>query len=200
MADKPPITKEGFETLLRWFDPDRETAGQKYLDLRLRLVRMFVGRGCPAAEELSDETIDRVIKKTLDIVPNYRGDPMPYFYAVAQNVFHEWTRKPKHQELPQVLPANEPATGKGRLEMKQDCLKECLEKLVPAQRELIVNYYDYKGSKRDKINRRKAINTDLGITPELMRIRIYRIRTTLRKCIQGCVEKSLAKLSGDFII
>jgi DNA-directed RNA polymerase specialized sigma24 family protein len=200
MAEKSTINEEEFETLLRWLDPDRETAGQKYEDIRILLVKMFLARGCPWAEELADETIDRVIKRSVDIVDEYQGDPKLYFYGVAQKVFLESTRKPRHQELPAVLIAEVSDADDRELDAKDECLKECLEKLVPAQRELIISYYDYRGTKRAKIDRRREINQALGVTPELMRIRIFRIRAGLQNCIRDCFEKKLAKLSEDFVI
>lgn len=190
MGEQSEIVKERFETLLRWLDPDRDTAGQIYLDIRLRMVKMFLARGCPCADDLADETMERVTKRCLDIVEDYEGDPIPYFYGVAHRVFLEDTRKPRHQELPAVLVAPVEETDHRKRETKFECLKECLAKLPPIQRKLIVNYYDYSGSKRSKIDRRKEINQDLGITPESMRIRIFRIRTVLASCIRTCVEKN----------
>jgi DNA-directed RNA polymerase specialized sigma24 family protein len=190
MGEKADINREEFETLLRWLDPDRETAGQKYQDIRLRLVKMFLARGCPSADELADETMDRVTKKCLDIVENYQGDPVAYFFGVAHKVFLESTRKPRHQELPIVLVATVEEIDHRKLETKYECLKECLANLLPTQRKLIEDYYDYSGTKRNKIDRRKEMNQNLGITPESMRIRIFRIRAVLASCIRTCVEKN----------
>ena len=53
------LTQELFDTLLDWLDPDRERAGHRYETIRLRLIKIFTSRGCPEAEELADETINR---------------------------------------------------------------------------------------------------------------------------------------------
>ncbi|HEY0047746.1 MAG TPA: hypothetical protein VGB68_00565, partial [Pyrinomonadaceae bacterium] len=57
------INQENFDVLLNWLDRNREIAGQKYEKIRRRLIRIFLGRGCFEAEELADETINRVTRK-----------------------------------------------------------------------------------------------------------------------------------------
>jgi len=79
--------------MLDWLDTDRERAGSKYEAIRLRLIKIFTCRGCQAAEELADETINRVIARIVEIANGYQGDPALYFYGVAQKVFLEDARK-----------------------------------------------------------------------------------------------------------
>src|SRR5262245_4973774 len=57
------LTKEDFDRFLTWLHPDREQAGQKYEEIRRRLVIIFNARRCPEAEDLADETINRVIRR-----------------------------------------------------------------------------------------------------------------------------------------
>ena len=52
------LTQESFDALLNWLDPRREEAGQKYEDIRLRLIKIFTCRGCLEPEDLADETIN----------------------------------------------------------------------------------------------------------------------------------------------
>ena len=77
------LTQENFDQLLAWLDPNREQAGRRYEDIRRKLVKIFVSRGCIIAEELADETINRVAMKVHEIVDTYTGDPALYFYGVA---------------------------------------------------------------------------------------------------------------------
>jgi len=72
------LTQEAFDNLLAWLDPDRERAGQKYEDIRFKLIRNFARRGCSIAEDLTDETINRVSRKALEIAQAYVGDPALY--------------------------------------------------------------------------------------------------------------------------
>jgi hypothetical protein len=68
MSKDLSIVKDNFEQLLTWLDPDRDIAGQKYEVIRTRLIRVFELRGCFKAEELTDETINRVTAKIHRIV------------------------------------------------------------------------------------------------------------------------------------
>ena len=87
-------TQEDFEKLWRWLDPDRDKAGEKYERIRRRLIAVFASRGCCDTEDLADKTINVVTSKIDWLVENYVGDPAPYFYAVAKNIFLE-SIKPK---------------------------------------------------------------------------------------------------------
>ena len=89
------IDSENFGMLLSWLDPDRESAAQKYGRIRDRLVRIFVCRGCYEADELADETINRVTIKMPVIKDGYVGEPASYFFGVANKVHLEWLRKQK---------------------------------------------------------------------------------------------------------
>jgi RNA polymerase sigma factor (sigma-70 family) len=182
---------EQFEKLLTWLNDDREAAGLKYQAIRERLVKIFHARGCHQADELADETIDRVAKKIDTIFDSYQGDPALYFYAVAKNVFLESVRAPKSTELTDnisVVESPEKDEDSETEDQHYGCLDECLAELTPEQREFILGYYtDNKGA---KVERRKKIATDLGISNKALRIRAFRIRESLRKCITKCMKKN----------
>ncbi len=95
MVKKNGVTQEDFDALLSWFDLNREVAAQKYERIRQRLIHIFTGRGCFEAEELTDETINRVTLKLPQVIENYVGEPALYFYGVANHIFQEWLRKQK---------------------------------------------------------------------------------------------------------
>lgn len=175
--NKIVFNQSSFEKLLTWLDGDREMAGQRYEAIRLRLNKKFFGWGCAYAEELADETIDRVIKKIDFLRENYEGDPTPYFYAVAKKVFVEFIRKPATQELPLNLAHKQFDTEK--LENLDQCLSKCLKQLSADQRRLILNYYS-KDSQM-KLRQRRQMTEDLRITPENLRVRAHRIRHKLQK-------------------
>ena len=92
-----------FDKLLFWLDKDREVAGHKYESIRLKLIKIFHARDCHLAEELADETIDRVADRIDFLTQNYVGNPVLYFYGVAKRVFLEFTRKPTTVELPTTI-------------------------------------------------------------------------------------------------
>ena len=57
------LSQEAFDALLKWLDSDREQAAMKYEEIRKRLIKIFTGRDCVEAEDLADETINRVVSK-----------------------------------------------------------------------------------------------------------------------------------------
>jgi DNA-directed RNA polymerase specialized sigma24 family protein len=185
MAKGSTINQEGFEKFLSWLDKDREIAGQKYEEIRLRLIKIFYARGCYLAEELADESVDRVIKKCDELIKTYEGDPALYCYGVAQKVFLEFTRRPKTEELPDTIVQEKIDVEELAPEYK--CLNKCLKKLKPDQQKLILDYY--KGEKQTKIERRKELEKKLKITNQSLRVRALRIRKILQKCIQNCLEQ-----------
>jgi DNA-directed RNA polymerase specialized sigma24 family protein len=184
MNQENALTQAAFDCLLAWLDPDREQAGKKYENIRLRLIRIFTCRGRPDAEELADETINRVTLKAPVVSKEYVGDPALYFYGVAQKVFLESVRKPPAAAAPP------PAVNSDEVEQEYECLERCMDRLSQGNRELVLEYY--QNEKRAKINHRKELAERLGIAQNALRIRAHRIRVTLQRCVRACLEQGLA--------
>jgi DNA-directed RNA polymerase specialized sigma24 family protein len=178
------LTQEAFDSFLAWLSTDREQAGMKYEEIRRRLIKIFVCRGCAVAEELADETINRVAKKVPEIKDSYVGDPAYYFYGVAHKVHLEFVRK-KPEPLPPVPPAHS-----DEIEQEYDCLERCMEQLPQESRELVLHYYQEE--KRAKIEHRKRLAQRLGIELNALRIRAYRIRMSLQDCVRECLSQKAA--------
>ena len=174
------MSHESFEALLCWLDPDRELAGKKYEQIRTRLINFFTGRGHCEAEDLADETINRVISRLHEVSNQVTGERSRYFFGVARKVQLEYLRR----KIPQAPP--ESVTDSERVELEYQCLDECIAKLSPENRDLVLRYYQAEG--RDKIEKRKRLAEELGIAPNALRIRAYRIRTALQKCLEQCIE------------
>lgn len=185
MTAKDEISRDGFERLLNWLDADRARAGQKYESIRSRLIKIFYGRGCHLAEEMADETIDRVAGKIESLAAAYRGDPAPYFYGVGKKVFLEYSRKPKTVELTGATVGSD--APKESAEIYYECLDRCLETFPSARREFIDRYYSEE--KQAKLAERKKMGDELDISGDALRIRAFRIRKSLQKCVLDCVEK-----------
>jgi len=185
MSKKLVITEEGFNALLDWLDTDRDQAGEKYETIRLRLIKIFVSRGCNAAEEMTDETINRVIFKLREIRESYVGDPALYFYGVANKVHLEYVRR---KPFPQVAP--QPLSSSDETEQKHECLERCMRQLPADQREMVLQYY--MEDKRAKIDHRKELAEKMGIALNALRIRVHRIRLVLQQCVQDCLEQQMA--------
>jgi RNA polymerase sigma factor (sigma-70 family) len=182
-------TTEAFDQFLSWLDTDRERAGERYEQIRRALVVIFAARGCHIAEELADETINRVIRRVPELAPTYVGDPARYFCAVANNVHLEYRKTLNKQPVTlDSLPLMEPVAPPPdpQEERAHECLERCLQKLKPEQRELVLQYY--QESKQAKIDHRKLLADRLGIAPNALRIRAHRIRYDLQKCLDNCLE------------
>lgn len=174
------LTQEAFARFLNWLNPDANQAGDKYEEIRLRLIKIFACRGCDCPEDLADETINRVVRKVPEIAENYEGDPALYFCGVARYVHHEYLReKPPPQPPP---PADEPSGT----DKEYECLEQCIENLPARSRELFLQYYQEE--KRAKIEHRKRLASQLGIPLNALRIRACRIRMNLQRCVLDCLQ------------
>jgi DNA-directed RNA polymerase specialized sigma24 family protein len=175
------LTQTAFDQLLNWLDQDRDLAGRKYEEVRRRLIEIFTSRGCQDAEELADETINRVTSKLARISGEYVGDPARYFYGVAQKIHLESLRRKPAPVI--TAEADEPE----RDELEYECLKRCIENISPESRDLILQYY--RAEKREKISHRKALAEKKGIKPNALRVRVKRIKSILHQCIEDCLKR-----------
>jgi DNA-directed RNA polymerase specialized sigma24 family protein len=177
--------EENFDTLLNWLDSDRERAGEKYEYIRHSLIKIFVWRGCNRAEELADETIDRVMRKARELAKTYKGNPALYFYGVAKKVLLEHQRR-EFTPVSFNVAAPEPEDLYNQEDAKLECLETCLQRLSQEDRDLILLYYQKE--KQAKIEFRKFLAEQVGIETNNLRVRAYRIRNFLHDCISKCLE------------
>ena len=177
------ITQEQFDSLLSWLDPDRERAGKKYENIRTSLIRVFVSKGFNDAEDLADETINRVIIRLPDIHDTFEGDPARFFHGVARNIIREtYRRKEVAVEVTVVFVDEKPVT---RVEL--ECLDQCLKLLPGDKSDLILDYYLYEG--HDKIEHHKRMATELGISEGALRGRAHHIRKDLEQSVKSMLSE-----------
>lgn len=181
------ITKELFEALLEWLDPDRDAAGQRYETIRAGLVRMFVSKGISDAGHSADEAMDRVMKRLPEIRSNYVGDPAKYFHGVARNLILEDRRK--KEVVTEVMP--ECLTKELGESDTSECLSKCLKQLPRDKRELILDYHLYHG--HAKIEHHRQMATELAISEGALRTRAHHLRVSLEKCVLECIDRSQQK-------
>jgi DNA-directed RNA polymerase specialized sigma24 family protein len=184
MARSREISQQNFKNLLIRLDQDQDAAAQKYEKIRFRLIKIFTARGCPIADELADETIDRVTEKIDQLKETYEGDRALYFYAVGKNVLSEYFRKPVAEELSPTLAQDD---GQEEDSDRLKCLRTCLQTLTNDQSLLILSYYEKE--KNAKIEQRKVLAERLGVSSEVLRIKIFRLKSSLQKCVERCLEK-----------
>lgn len=188
------ITQEQFDSLLSWLSADRDLAGRKYEIIRAGLVRIFVTKGFSDAEDLADETIDRVITRLPDIRDNYEGEPTRYFHGVARNVMRETGRR---KEVTVEVPA---AWVDPRQSTREhECLEHCLQLLAQQKRDLILEYLLYEG--HQKIEHHKLMAAELDITEGALRGRVHQIRIRVEACVRQCARGTrVTKLHSQAIV
>jgi len=209
VRDESVLTEVAFSRLLEWLDEGSDSQGERYVEMRRRLVAYFDRRDRPAAEELADETMNRIgrtLEQTGEIAVR---PPARYCYVVARFVLLEdFRRERKYVPLdePRISEASaarslnlvEQDAGSSAREQRLACLDHCLAQLKPAQRELVVEYY--RDSRREKIERRRALASRFGISMNALGIRVCRLRDTLLTCLGACRARHTKDLTRSGLI
>jgi RNA polymerase sigma factor (sigma-70 family) len=175
---KSDFAEEDFHKLLRFLSPDEEEAAMLYESLRHKLIKLFSARGCHVAEELADETIDRVIKKihdkkVYDLKKIFIGDITRYFYGVGKNVWFEWQREKKTLSFDEYsIFINQ--TIDINYALLESTLELFLNDLPEKDKDLVIRYYNSKPQER------KKLAAELGINYPALRKQVSRIVSKLR--------------------
>ena len=190
-----PLTPNVFRRLLGWLDGNVDSEGQKYLEMQKRLVAYFDRKNCITAADLADETLNRVARRLEEEGHIESETPAKYCYIVARFVFMEYLRGAHKENSVQddvrreSFDRNALSSGvyeENTLKEKMlDCLDQCTRKLESPNRETIIRYY--VGKERVKVENRRALAEELGITMNALSIRACRIRDKLEACVRECV-------------
>ena len=190
------LTSDAFEQLLKWLDEGQDSGGQRYLEIRRRLVSFFDRKNCLSPDDLVDETLNRVARRLKEEGAINSATPAQYFYIVARFVFLEYLRRSETGTVRpgdislldapsvKVAPDSEAQTSLKEKEKLFDCLERCLDRLEPENRELILHYY--RGEQRAKIENRRALAERWGLTINALSIRACRVRSRLEVCLNEC--------------
>lgn len=185
-SGKWTLTQEAFDKLLSSLAPDRDSAANKYLEIRANLLRFFEWRGCPFPEDHADETFNRVARKIVD-GEEIRNHPA-YIIGVARLLVLEIIKaNTKQREALNEFQVTE-ITYDELAEARIECLQNCLRELPADSRELIMEYY--QGDKGAKIENRKKLCARLGLAINTLRMRAQRLRDRLQVCVENCVSKA----------
>jgi len=183
-----------FRQFLQWLDDGTDSRGEKYLEMRRRLVAYFDRKNCVAPDDLADETLNRVARRLEEEAGAITGTaPAQYCYITARFVFLEYLREGARSQtsLSEMSPgeaeavlgaapaADDEAQSKERLSASPE---ECLARLAPADRDLILDYY--QGEQRSKIDGRRALATRLRLSVNALSIKACRIRNKLEMCVR----------------
>jgi DNA-directed RNA polymerase specialized sigma24 family protein len=186
------LTPRAFDQLLNWLDEGRNSDGQKYLEMRARLVKYFDRKNCRVPDDLADETLNRVGRRLEEEGITTSENPAKYCYIVARFVFMESLRAAQkdnalRQEIPPLQYNNGFVLSEAaeKQERMLSCLEQCIGKLDSSQREIILQYYS--GKERVKIERRRTLAESLGISINALSIRACRMRDKLEACVKQCM-------------
>ena len=191
-------TEGSFAALLEWLDQGFVSNGEAYLEVRRRLVAYFDRKGCRDADELADETLNRVQRRLEEEGSIDSESPAKFCYAVAKFVFLEYVRSGRTREVSEELidkASSEYVEMRDRedeeLQERENslrCLERCMAELDEQRRELVIGYY--QGELRAKIENRRRLAAKFGLTLNALTIRTFRIRERLENCVRKCVERA----------
>lgn len=171
-----------FEDLFRTLEPEAESVADGFARCRRKLVKFFSWRRCTEPDDLADETISRLLK-TMSTGTKISADkPYSFVYAIAMNVFKECARrKREHGEVASIDEILEvPDHSRSPVD---DCQKHCLDRLAEDKRKLLHHYYVDNISCEDIARERQE-------TINALRLKIFRIKESLRRCCEDCRNRS----------
>ena len=175
------LSQQELDALLAWLAPCREQAGEKYEAIRRTLLKFFESRQCGAPEEHVDETIDRVARRVAggELI---RSEPYRYFRGVAKMISLEYFRRRARVFDLHLLARDALQYSHERTR----CLDECLRSLPAHTRELLEGYY---------LGNRATLAATLGITPNALRLRVFKEKRKLRADITRRLGESRTHLN-----
>ena len=150
--------------------------GAAYEQLRRKLIQFFLNHGHSGdAEYLTDEVIDRILKKVREgsLPGEGNNGALRFALGIARNVTHEHLRERKRRERSYLEMLRQ--VDSFQEERHFELLARCFEQLQPYERELLTRYY---GVRRGETKRLAA---ELGISHENLRIQVFRLRQRLKE-------------------
>ncbi len=191
-----PASDESFplHDLLQALDEDPDRAGRRLLEIRRKLTTVFESRGFADPPDLVDRTFERVARKVAAGI-DLRTEPFRYFYGVARRVALEARRQDERRRREQEEQARARPVAPVAEDRRQPCFDRCLESLPEGEQDLLFEYFDFRGGLR--IRRRKALCLRLQISDQALRLRIYRLRGRLVRCVEVCLQGETKRPFGS---
>jgi DNA-directed RNA polymerase specialized sigma24 family protein len=190
---KAALKPTQFQNLLRKLDLDDNRAGEKYEELRRKLIKYFEWNCCFPAEDLVDVTLDRAAGK---LETEEVRDLPAFAWGIAKNVRQEaWKRASRVLRISDLTGGDDSLLERAHpesvvqekitKEQRVKCLRRCMQRLPGWDGELFSQYYNMR---EDGAVPRQRLADDLGITLPALRVRINRMRSKLEKCVLKCVH------------
>jgi RNA polymerase sigma factor (sigma-70 family) len=148
---------------------------EELVTMRRPLLRFFESNHCADPEELTDDTLFRVVNEMSRerAIENLKA----FTYATARHVLLEFKRRSQRfGELPENLSVALETSDPSMDSIQR--LRRCLQRLPADQRQLIEAYYS-EGKGKD--NRRELAET-LNVSAVALRVRKHHVIEALRRC------------------
>jgi DNA-directed RNA polymerase specialized sigma24 family protein len=190
MSAETQAPDEPLLRLLSRLGSSDQTAGDAYEALRRLLCRYFEAREATDAEGLTDQVLDRVSRRVRDGVEI--ADVHAYARGVARLVLLESRRRPAAEPLPDDPPdrSDDPTVDD---DVAARCLDRCLDRLDGPTQAHVMAYYSDDG--RGRIDGRKRLAAELGVSATALRLRMLRLRLSLEQCVRGCIRGEVGRNS-----
>jgi len=187
------LTAAGFAKFLARLGDSPDRAGDGYEELRLMLVKFFEWRDSWFPEDDTDETINRVIRRLEDGAEEIQNLEA-YCFGVARLVFLERLRAPDRRRadpavlVPMAAPVSDASDPDETRRDRLECFRGCMKTLPANTRELVMAYF--QDEQRVRIDHRKRLAKELGISPEALRRRVKLARDKIEKCVNKCLKRN----------
>lgn len=202
---------------LAYLDPDSGRAAEEYVRLRRAITRCLQNRGSWSPEQQADETLEILCRKITK--GELIADRNSYARAVALNVLKRgmW-KESRFESFDDAHSSGDDPPAKNALEDKisfeawrkskaeepeelkrarLECMRMCLNGLPSDDRKLMMEY-DPKRV-HDRV-RREELAERYGMTPNLLRVRVCRIKVRLRRCRDECIDANSTPGSTQAVI
>lgn len=179
---------EAFRRFLAWLDEGADSDGERYLEMRRRLVAYFDRKRCSSPHDLADETLTRVARRLEEEGAITDAVPAQYCYIVARYVFLEHLRSVGRRAEFDGPALASPADPLAVDERPFACLDRCLDALASEDRSLILAYY--ASNEGNRIEARRTLARQRGLTSNALSIRACRVRARLEACVRECLDRT----------
>jgi DNA-directed RNA polymerase specialized sigma24 family protein len=167
--------------LLDTLSTDQSEAARAYSNLRQSLVRFFHIKGDSAPDEAADIVLDRVAEKLVNRTSI--DDLTKYSFTVAKFVFFERLRAAeKEKRAAQEFYFRNDGRRDGGDDLRP--FRECFESLAAEDRSVLEMYFADLPADQLYESRQRLAGTHEG-SINYLRIRVFRLRKRLEKCVRG---------------
>lgn len=193
------MTETGaFRKFLVSLAPDPDQAAERYEHIRRALIRFFISYQAPDPEACADETFEILQRQVVGDRPI--RDIEPYSIGVARNVLMkdrerrrglvELSVEPGRDHGPRVRSPLSAAVEQTEEMAREKCMNACLRAIPAEEQKLVVQYYF--GRKHDK-DKREKLARELGVTAKHLRVKVHRLKQTLKERVSECIKKKMRK-------